>query len=94
MRPCLELSGDPRARARRDRVESRRLATPRRGRSHDASSFFEAGLVNHVVWYQAAAFAGSDGTLGALKGLSTPRSTAFAVDALVDVRRISAKIFA
>ena len=54
-----------------------------RSRSHDvlqllveggpttASAFLDAGLVNHIVWYQSASFAGSDGTLGALHGLST-----------------------
>jgi hypothetical protein len=41
------------------------------------SAFFEAGLVNHVVWYQAAAFAGA-GHVAALKGFSTPTMESFA----------------
>jgi riboflavin biosynthesis pyrimidine reductase len=36
------------------------------------SEFFAAGLVNHVVWYQAPAFAGGQSTLGAMEFLSTP----------------------
>jgi riboflavin biosynthesis pyrimidine reductase len=52
------------------------------------SAFFEAGLVNHVVWYQAPAFAGSEGTKAALIGLSTPTIHALRRGRLVDVRRI------
>jgi diaminohydroxyphosphoribosylaminopyrimidine deaminase/5-amino-6-(5-phosphoribosylamino)uracil reductase len=52
------------------------------------SAFFEAGLVNHVVWYQAPAFGGSQGTFGALRGLSTPTIGALRRGRLVDVRRI------
>ncbi len=52
------------------------------------SEFFEAGLVNHVVWYQAPSFAGSLGTLAALKGLSTPTMEALKRGRLMDVRRI------
>ncbi len=37
-----------------------------------ASAFLEAGLVNHVVWYVAPAFAGSAAGRGALARLSTP----------------------
>jgi diaminohydroxyphosphoribosylaminopyrimidine deaminase / 5-amino-6-(5-phosphoribosylamino)uracil reductase len=87
VRPCLELSGDL------------GLVLDELGR-HDVlqvlveggptttSSFFEAGLVNHVVWYQAAAFAGAAGTLPALKGLSTPTMDALRRGQLLDVRRI------
>ncbi len=87
VRPCLELSGDL------------GLVLDELGR-HDVlqvlveggptttSAFFEAGLVNHVVWYQAAAFAGAMGTLAALKGLSTPTMDALRRGRLLDVRRI------
>jgi diaminohydroxyphosphoribosylaminopyrimidine deaminase/5-amino-6-(5-phosphoribosylamino)uracil reductase len=87
MRPCLELSGDL------------GLILDELGR-HDVlqvlieggptttSAFFEAGLVNHIVWYQAAAFAGANGTLSALKGLSTPTMDALRRGRLSDVRRI------
>ncbi len=87
VRPCLELSGDL------------GLVLDELGR-HDVlqvlveggptttSSFFEAGLVNHVVWYQAAAFAGAADTLPALKGLSTPTMDALRRGRLLDVRRI------
>ncbi len=87
VRPCLELSGDL------------GLVLDELGR-HDVlqvlveggpttpTAFFEAGLVNHVVWYQAAAFAGAMGTLAALKGLSTPTMDALRRGRLLDVRRI------
>jgi diaminohydroxyphosphoribosylaminopyrimidine deaminase/5-amino-6-(5-phosphoribosylamino)uracil reductase len=87
VRPCLELSGDL------------GLVLDELGR-HDVlqvlveggptttSAFFEAGLVNHVVWYQAAAFAGAAGTLSALKGLSTPTMDALQRGRLLEVRRI------
>ena len=52
------------------------------------SAFFEAGLVNHVVWYQAPAFGGSQGTVGALRGLSTPTISVLRRGRLVDLRRI------
>jgi len=35
------------------------------------SAFLDEGLVNHVVWYQAPAFAGALDTVGALRGLTT-----------------------
>ncbi len=91
VRPCLELSGDL------------GLVLDELGR-HDVlqvlveggptttSSFFEAGLVNHVVWYQAAAFAGAADTLPALKGLSTPTMDALRRGRLLDVRRIGEDI--
>ncbi|MGC2168621.1 MAG: bifunctional diaminohydroxyphosphoribosylaminopyrimidine deaminase/5-amino-6-(5-phosphoribosylamino)uracil reductase RibD, partial [Acidimicrobiales bacterium] len=87
VRPCLELSGDL------------GLVLDELGR-HDVlqvlveggptvtSEFFEAGLVNHVVWYQAPCVAGALGTLAALKGLSTPTMEALKRGRLMDVRRI------
>jgi riboflavin biosynthesis pyrimidine reductase len=52
------------------------------------SAFFEAGLVNHVVWYQAPAFAGAAGTLAALIEFSTPTMDVLKRGRLMDVRRI------
>ncbi|MGC2484646.1 MAG: bifunctional diaminohydroxyphosphoribosylaminopyrimidine deaminase/5-amino-6-(5-phosphoribosylamino)uracil reductase RibD [Acidimicrobiales bacterium] len=87
VRPCLELQGDL------------GLVLDELGR-HDVlqvlveggptttSEFFEAGLVNHVVWYQAPCFGGALGTLAALKGLSTPTMEALKRGRLMDVRRI------
>jgi len=57
-----------------------------------ASSFLEAGLVNHIVWYQSASFAGSDGTLGALKGLSTSTIAALRRGRIVSVQRVGEDI--
>lgn len=56
------------------------------------TSFFEAGLVNHVVWYQAPAFAGSVGSRGALEGLTTPSIEQLRRGRVVDVRRIGEDI--
>jgi diaminohydroxyphosphoribosylaminopyrimidine deaminase/5-amino-6-(5-phosphoribosylamino)uracil reductase len=87
VRPCLELSGDL------------GLVLDELGR-HDVlqvlieggpattSAFFAAGLVNHVVWYQAPAFGGAQGTRAALPGFSTPTLDALKRGRLMDVRRI------
>jgi diaminohydroxyphosphoribosylaminopyrimidine deaminase/5-amino-6-(5-phosphoribosylamino)uracil reductase len=87
VRPCLELSGDL------------GLVLDELGR-HDVlqllveggptttSSFFEAGLVNRVIWYQTAAFGGGVDTLSALSGLSTPTMEALRRGRLLDVRRV------
>ena len=56
------------------------------------SAFFAAGLVNHVVWYQAPAFAGATARRGALRGLSTSTIDALRRGRLVDVRRIGEDI--
>jgi hypothetical protein len=45
-----------------------------------------------VVWYQAPAFGGSDGTAGALRSLSTSTIDALRRGRLVDVRRIGEDI--
>lgn len=91
VRPCLELAGDL------------GLVLDELGR-HDVlqvlveggptttSAFFEAGLVNHVVWYQAAAFAGGKNTLAALRDLSTPTMDALTRGRILDVRRIGEDI--
>lgn len=68
--PCLERSGD--LRAVLDELADRDvLQVLIEGGPQTVSTFLEAGLVNHVVWYQAPAFAGSQGTVGALRGLTT-----------------------
>ncbi len=57
------------------------------GGARVASSFLEAGLVNHVVWYAAPAFAGSP-ALGALGGVSTPSMASLRRARFVEVRRV------
>jgi diaminohydroxyphosphoribosylaminopyrimidine deaminase/5-amino-6-(5-phosphoribosylamino)uracil reductase len=87
VRPCLERTGDLGfildELAHHDVIQVLVEGGPT-----TISTFFEAGLVNHVVWYQAPAFAGSEGTIGALRGLSTPTIGALRRGRLVDVRRI------
>lgn len=56
------------------------------------SAFFEAGLINHIVWYQAPAIAGSLGTRGALKDFSTSTIESLKRCRVVDVRRIGEDI--
>lgn len=87
VRPCLELSGDL-GLILDELGHHDVLQVLVEGGPTTTSAFFEAGLVNHVVWYQAAAFAGTNGTLSALKGLSTPTMDALRRGRLIDVRRI------
>jgi diaminohydroxyphosphoribosylaminopyrimidine deaminase/5-amino-6-(5-phosphoribosylamino)uracil reductase len=87
IRPCLELSGDL-GLILDELGHHDVLQVLVEGGPTTTSAFFEAGLVNHVVWYQAAAFAGTNGTLSALKGLSTPTMDALRRGRLIDVRRI------
>ena len=87
VRPCLELSGDL-GLILDELGHHDVLQVLIEGGPTTTSAFFEAGLVNHVVWYQAAAFAGANGTLSALKGLSTPTMDALRRGRLTDVRRI------
>jgi diaminohydroxyphosphoribosylaminopyrimidine deaminase/5-amino-6-(5-phosphoribosylamino)uracil reductase len=87
VRPCLELSGDL-GLILDELGHHDVLQVLIEGGPTTTSAFFEAGLVNHVVWYQAAAFAGAEGTLSALKGLSTPTMDALRRGRLIDVRRI------
>jgi diaminohydroxyphosphoribosylaminopyrimidine deaminase/5-amino-6-(5-phosphoribosylamino)uracil reductase len=91
VRPCLELSGDL-GRVLDELASHDVLQLLVEGGPTTASAFLDAGLVNHVVWYQAASFAGADGTLGALRGLTTPTITALRRGRLVDVRRIGEDI--
>src|ERR1017187_8003549 len=91
VRPCLERSGDLGfildELAHHDVIQVLVEGGPT-----TMSAFFAAGLVNHVVWYQAAAFAGSEGTSGALRSLSTSTISALRRGRLVDVRRIGEDI--
>jgi diaminohydroxyphosphoribosylaminopyrimidine deaminase/5-amino-6-(5-phosphoribosylamino)uracil reductase len=87
VRPCLELSGDL-GLILDELGHHDVLQVLIEGGPTTTSAFFEAGLINHVVWYQAAAFAGARGTLSALKGLSTPTMDALRRGRLTDVRRI------
>ncbi|HEY5103748.1 MAG TPA: bifunctional diaminohydroxyphosphoribosylaminopyrimidine deaminase/5-amino-6-(5-phosphoribosylamino)uracil reductase RibD [Acidimicrobiales bacterium] len=87
MRPCLELSGDL-GLVLDELGHHDVLQVLIEGGPTTTSAFLEAGLVNHVVWYQAAAFAGGGGTLAALKGLSTPTMEALRRGRIVDVRRL------
>jgi diaminohydroxyphosphoribosylaminopyrimidine deaminase/5-amino-6-(5-phosphoribosylamino)uracil reductase len=91
VRPCLERSGDLGfildELAHHDVIQVLVEGGPT-----TMSAFFAAGLVNHVVWYQAPAFGGSDGTAGALRSLSTSTIDALRRGRLVDVRRIGEDI--
>ncbi|MDE3107746.1 MAG: bifunctional diaminohydroxyphosphoribosylaminopyrimidine deaminase/5-amino-6-(5-phosphoribosylamino)uracil reductase RibD [Acidobacteriota bacterium] len=56
------------------------------------SAFLEAGLVNHVAWYVAPAFAGGDGTRPALADLSTPTMEALRRGRVMEVRQIGGDV--
>ncbi len=91
VRPCLELSGDL-GLVLDELGHHDVLQLLIEGGPTTTSAFFEAGLVNHVVWYQAPAFTGGAGTLAALARLSTPTMEALRRGRLVDVRRIDEDI--
>lgn len=87
VRPCLELSGD--LGFVLDEIGHHDvLQLLIEGGPTTTSAFLDAGLVNHVVWYQAAAFAGGKDTLAALSGLSTPTMDVLRRGRIVDVRRV------
>jgi len=91
IRPCLELSGD--LGLILDELGNHDvLQLLVEGGPTTTSAFIEAGLVNHVVWYQAPAFAGNAGTLGALRSLTTPTISALRRGRIADVRRIGEDI--
>ncbi len=91
VRPCLEMSGD--LDAVLDELGARHvLQLLVEGGPTTAAAFFEHGLVNHVVWYVAPAFAGDEGTLSALHGLSTPTMEALRRGRIVDVKRVGEDI--
>jgi diaminohydroxyphosphoribosylaminopyrimidine deaminase/5-amino-6-(5-phosphoribosylamino)uracil reductase len=91
VRPCLELTGD----LEEVLTEIARhdvLQVLVEGGPTVVSSFFEAGLVNHVVWYQAPAFGGARNARSALSDLETPTIGALRRGRVVDVRRIGEDI--
>jgi diaminohydroxyphosphoribosylaminopyrimidine deaminase / 5-amino-6-(5-phosphoribosylamino)uracil reductase len=91
VRPCLELSGD--LGAVLDDLGGRDvLQLLVEGGPTTTASFLDEGLVNHVVWYVAPAFAGDGGTLSALHGLSTPTMEALRRGRIVDVKRVGEDI--
>ncbi|NNN01303.1 MAG: bifunctional diaminohydroxyphosphoribosylaminopyrimidine deaminase/5-amino-6-(5-phosphoribosylamino)uracil reductase RibD [Acidimicrobiaceae bacterium] len=87
VRPCLELSGG---------LEDVIAALAERGVLQilveggptTTSSFFAAGLVNHVAWYVAPAFGGARHSKGALCELETSTMSELRRGRVVDVRRI------
>jgi diaminohydroxyphosphoribosylaminopyrimidine deaminase/5-amino-6-(5-phosphoribosylamino)uracil reductase len=87
IRPCLELSGDL-GQVLDEVANHDVLQLLVEGGPTTTSAFIEAGLVNHVVWYQAPAFGGGTGTLDALKSLTTPTISALRRGRITDVRRI------
>jgi len=91
VRPCLELSGDL-SHVLDELAGHDVVQLLVEGGPTTISAFLEAGLVNHVVWYVAPAFAGSIGTRGALSGLTTPTIDALKRGRVVDVRRIGEDI--
>ena len=91
VRPCLELSGD--LGTVLDDLGGRDvLQLLVEGGPTTTASFLDEGLVNHVVWYVAPAFAGDEGTLSALHGLSTPTMEALRRGRIVDVKRVGEDI--
>jgi diaminohydroxyphosphoribosylaminopyrimidine deaminase/5-amino-6-(5-phosphoribosylamino)uracil reductase len=87
IRPCLELSGDlGLVLDELGHLDVLQLLVE--GGPSTTSAFLDAGLVNHVVWYQSAAFGGGEGTLSALRGLSTPTMEALRRGRIVDVCRV------
>jgi diaminohydroxyphosphoribosylaminopyrimidine deaminase/5-amino-6-(5-phosphoribosylamino)uracil reductase len=91
VRPCLERSGDLGA-VLDELGQLDVLQVLVEGGPTTTSAFIEAGLVNHVVWYLAPAFAGAGGTLGALSGLATPTISALRRGRMVTVERIGEDI--
>ena len=91
VQPCLELSGEL-GHVLDELAGHDVLQVLVEGGPTTISAFLEAGLVNHIVWYQTPAIAGSKGTVGALNNLSTPTINALRRGHLVDVRRIGEDI--
>ena len=87
VRPCWERQGDLGA-ILDELGEHDVVQVLVEGGAQVASSFLEAGLVNHVVWYAAPAFAGSAGSRGALATLSTPSIDALRRARFTALRRV------
>jgi diaminohydroxyphosphoribosylaminopyrimidine deaminase/5-amino-6-(5-phosphoribosylamino)uracil reductase len=85
--PCWERDGDLGA-VLDELGEHDILQVLVEGGAQVASSFVEAGLVNHVVWYVAPALAGASGTRGALAELSTPTIERLRRARFTEVRRV------
>lgn len=56
------------------------------------SAFMAKGLVNHVVWYIAPAFAGADATLGALVDLKTPTMETLRRGRITEIRQVGSDV--
>lgn len=91
IRPCLELAGDL-GQVLDELGHHDVLQLLVEGGPSTTSAFLEAGLVNHVVWYQTPAFAGGLGTLSALSSLSTPTMETLRRGRLTDVRRLGGDV--
>lgn len=89
--PCLERGGELEA-LLEELGERDILQVLVEGGATVASGFLEAGLVNHVVWYVAPAFAGAQGNRGALAALSTRSVAALRRARFTDVRRVGEDI--
>ena len=87
VRPCLERSGDL-GPILDELGQLDVLQVLVEGGPRTISAFLEAGLVNHLVWYQAPAFAGAQGTTPALPTMTTPSIGALRRARVVGVRRI------
>jgi len=91
VRPCLERSGDL-GLILDELGEHDVLQLLVEGGPATASEFLEQGLVNHVVWYLAPAFAGARGTAGALRSLTTSTMDSLRRGRIVGVQRIDEDI--
>ena len=91
VRPCLERSGDL-GQILDELGKLEVLQVLLEGGPTTTSAFFEAGLVNHVVWYLAPAFAGSAGTVGALRSLTSATIGSLRRGRVVNVARIGEDI--
>jgi len=87
VRPCLERTGDL-GLILDELGQHDVLQLLVEGGPTTASEFFEQGLVNHVVWYMAPAFAGGLGTAGALMAFGTPSIDALRRGRVTGVRRL------
>ena len=91
MQPCLEMSGDL-GHVLDEVAQHDVVQLLVEGGPTTVGAFLDAGLVNHIVWYQAPAFAGAHGTLGALERLTTSNIGALRRGRMVAVRRIGEDI--